>query len=234
MPGLAVPSTVLALVLFLCFVTPGLLFELLRERSRPARQYSAIRETSVVVAASVLFTLPAAALLLLLRLYLSKRFPASESKWFPDFEALAGKPAQYSATHLAQVIIFILALLAIAGLLAFVVDRIFRRLEPPGGKLRNNPIWFDLLDGPFRPSGAKAVIAAVELKNGGIVLGAVVGYESKADQALAWLVLRAHSQIEFAVSHPDGNLLPVGQQWQYMFIPGDEVRAVSAGFSDKE
>jgi hypothetical protein len=175
----------------------------------------------------------AAALLLLLHLYLAKWLPEFGKKWLPDFEAFAGKPAQYSASHLTQVIVFILALLAIAGLLAYGVDRILCHFESPGGKPRNNPIWFDLLDGPFRPPEAKAVIVAVELKNGGIVHGAVVGYESKGDQTLAWLVLRRHPLIDLAVRHADGNVKPIGEQWQYVFISGDEVRTVNASFSGK-
>lgn len=228
------PSTVLGLVLFLCFITPGLIFELLRERSRPARQYSVLRETSVVVVASVSFTVPAVLLLLLIRSYINRRSPDLENRWFPHFYALARAPAQYSASHLTQVVFFILATIALAGLLALVADQTLCQVYPSSGEVRNNPLLFDVLDGPYRPANAKSVIAAVELKNGAIIHGAILGHESKTDQTLAWLALRRHSQIDYAIRKPDGNLVDIPPQWRYILIPGDEVHTINASFSAKE
>jgi Family of unknown function (DUF6338) len=228
------PSTVLGLVLFLCFITPGLVFELLRERSRPARQYSVLRETSVVIVASVSFLVPAVLMLLLARSCVSERRPDLESQWFPHFYAMAKEPAQYSASHLAQVVVFILAAIALAGLLACATDLALRRRYPSAGAVRKDPLLFDVLDGPFRPTDARAVIAAVELKNGAIVHGAILGHESKTDQTLAWLALTQHSQIEYAIRQPDGNLVKIPDHWEYILIPGDEVRTISAGFSAQD
>lgn len=225
------PSTVLGLVLFLCFITPGLIFELLRERSRPARQYSVLRETSVVIVASVSFLVPAVLMLLFARFCIGERRPDLESQWFPHFYAMAKEPAQYSASHLAQVVSFIIAAIALAGLLACAMDLALRRRYPSAGAVRKDPLLFDVLDGPFRPPDARAVIAAVELKNGAIVHGAILGHESKTDQTLAWLAVRQHSQIKYAIRQPDGNLVEIPDQWEYILIPGDEVRAINAGFS---
>lgn len=146
---------------------------------------------------------------------------------------LADKPGQYSASHLVQVITFILALLVIAALLACAVDWILSWSEPRGGTLRNNPIWFDLLDGELRPPKAKAVVAAVELKNGGTILGALMGHEPKPDKTLAWLVLTSHPAASLAVRRPDGTQEPMGEGWQYVFIAGDDIRSVSTAFSSK-
>jgi 3-deoxy-D-manno-octulosonic-acid transferase len=179
------PSTLFALLLFLCFITPGLVFEILQERSRPARQYTALRETSIIVIASVAFALPAAIIILLVRV--------AARSWFPDFSELATRPAQYSASHLPQVIGFIVELIVLAVGFAWITDRVIRRRHPPHAVIRNNPTWFEMLDGQVRPDDTKAVIVSAELKNGASIQGAVKAHESGKDQALAWLVLQPHS-----------------------------------------
>jgi hypothetical protein len=216
------PTTILALVLFLCFATPGFAFELLRERSRSARQYSALRELSVIIVASVGLTIPAAIVLLLVRLKLRT--------WFPDFFQLATSPAQYSASHLPQVIGFVVALIVLAVLLALLFDTVLRRIDPPHGVIRNNPTWFEVISGRGRPRGAKAVIVSVELKNGASIQGAVKAHEPGKDQALAWLVLQPHSAIEFAVRNPDGTLVPMPKGWDYSVISGEEIRSASIAY----
>jgi Family of unknown function (DUF6338) len=227
---MGVPSTIFGLVLFLCFVTPGLLFELLRERSRPARQYSAVREPIVVIAASVMFTLPAALILLTLDSFLPSHYPSFGQKWLPDFEALAKQPGAYSSSHLAQVIAAIVALLVIAGLLALVTHGIICVIQPTSARQRPNPIWHDLIIGTDRPSKAKAVIVAVELKSGATVLGALMSQEPKPDKTMAWLVLTTHPQQEIQVRDANGTVRPLGPGWQYLFISGDDIRTVNVAF----
>jgi hypothetical protein len=90
-----------------------------------------------------------------------------------------------------------------------------------------------LLNGNDRPHKAEAVIIAVELKSGGTVYGSLLGYDRKPDKKFACLVVQKHSQIEFAIRRTDGILEKIGEQWPYIFIPFDEVSAVSAGFSAK-
>ena len=220
------PSTILALVLFLCFVTPGLVFELLQERSRPARQYSALRETSIIVVASVAFTLPAAIIILLVRL--------AERSWFPDFYQLADRPAQYSASHLPQVIGFIVELVLLAVGFAWITDRALRLRHPPHAVIRNNPTWFEMLDGQVRPEGTEAVIVSAELTNGASVQGAVKAHEPGKDQALAWLVLRRHSAIKFGVRSPDGTFVDIPPGWAYTVIAGDDIRSANIAYVKSE
>ncbi len=228
------PSTVLGLVLFLCFITPGLIFELLREHSRPERKYTVLRETSVVVVASVGLLLPATAVLLLARNCVGEVAPAFELRWFPHLYALAKAPAQYSASHLAPVVLFILLAVSLAGLFAYVADRALCWKYPSAGAVRPNPLLFDVLNGRYRPSNAQSVIAAVELKNGAAIYGAILGYESKNDKTLAWIAMMPHSQISYAIRKPHGTLEDIPRQWRYIFIPGDEVRTINASFSAKD
>jgi hypothetical protein len=220
------PSTLFALILFLCFITPGFVFEILQERSRPARQYTALRETSVIVIASVAFTLPAAIIILLVRLV--------ERPWFPDFYELANRPAQYSASHLPQVIGFVVELVVLAVGFAWIADRVFRRRYPPHAVIRNNPTWFEMLDGQVRPDDTKAVIVSAELKNGASIQGAVKAHESGKDQALAWLVLQPHSAISFGVRNPDGTFVEVPAGWANSVIAGDEIRTANIAYVKSE
>lgn len=215
------PSTILSLVLFLCFVTPGFVFELLRERSRPARQYTALRETSVIVVASVAFTLPAAIIILLVRL--------AERSWFPDFYELASRPAQYSASHLPQVIGFIVELIVLGVVFAWLADRVIRR-HPPHAVIRNNPTWFEMIAGQVRPADTEAVIVSAELTNGASIQGAIKAHEPGKDQALAWLVLQPHSAIKFGVRNPDGTFVDIPPGWAYTVIAGDEIRSANIAY----
>ena len=220
------PSTLFALILFLCFITPGFVFEILHERSRPARQYRALRETSIVVIASVAFTVPAAIIILLVRL--------AERPWFPDFSELASRPAQYSASHLPQVIGFVVELVVLAVGFAWIADRALRRRYPPHAVIRNNPTWFEILDGQVRPDDTRAVIASAELKNGASIQGAVKAHESGKDQALAWLVLQPHSAVSFGVRNPDGTFVDVPAGWAYSVIAGDEIRTANIAYVKSE
>lgn len=220
------PSTLFALILFLCFITPGFVFEILQERSRPARQYTALRETSIVVIASVAFTLPAAIIILLVRL--------AERPWFPDFSELANRPAQYSASHLPQVIGFVVELVVLAVGFAWIADRALRRRYPPHAVIRNNPTWFEILDGQVRPDDTRAVIVSAELKNGASIQGAVKAHESSKDQALAWLVLQPHSAVSFGVRSPDGTFVEVPAGWAYSVIAGDEIRTANIAYVKSE
>jgi 3-deoxy-D-manno-octulosonic-acid transferase len=220
------PSTVLALILFFCFVTPGLVFELLQERSRPARQYSALRETSIIVVASVAFTLPSAIIILLVRL--------AARSWFPDFYELTDRPAQYSASHLPQVIGFIVELVLLAISFAWIADRVLRLRYPPHAVIRNNPTWFEMINGQVRPEGTKTVIVSAELKNGASIQGAVKAHEPGKDQALAWLVLQPHSAIKFGIRNPDGTFVDVPPGWAYTVIAGDNIRSANIAYVKSE
>lgn len=172
-------------------------------------------------------------LLLQVRDCIARWRPELEEQWFPHLYPLASEPAQYSASHLSQVVFFVLTVVAVAGLLAFIADRVLRAREPSRGNVRTNPAWFDSLDVTYRPPNTD-VIVAVELKTNAMVHGGIQGYESKPDQTLAWLVLKEHSVIPFVVRKTDGTLEPIGKQWRYVFISGDEIRSVNATFAPAE
>lgn len=221
------PTSVLALVLLLCFATPGIIFEILRERSRPARKYSVLRETGLIVVGSVCFTLPAAGILL------AVGFVWQE--WLPDFPRLADKPKEYAASHLPQVVLFVVGVVAVAVLLAVIADYVSQWIRPPRSRISSSPSWFEVIDGVCRPDSAKAVIISVELKNGASVQGSVKGYEwGVDDHSLAWLVLQKHSKIQFASRTPDGKLTQIPAGWAYIVIQGNEVRTATVAYVNSE
>lgn len=100
--------------------------------------------------------------------------------------------------------------------------------------IRNNPTWFEMLDGQVRPDDTKAVIVSAELKNGASIQGAVKAHESGKDQALAWLVLQPHSAISFGVRNPDGTFVDVPAGWAYSVIAGDEIRTANIAYVKSE
>jgi hypothetical protein len=70
-----IPSTTAALVGFLFFVAPGLVWELTRERREPPREGSTFRDASRVALASVVFTTAGVGIIAIGRAW---------SEWFVD------------------------------------------------------------------------------------------------------------------------------------------------------
>lgn len=77
-----IPTSLAGLVLFVVLMTPGLVLVLRRERTVPARQISAFRETVRVVAASTGCLLLAGLLLTLLRALLPQATVDTSGHYF--------------------------------------------------------------------------------------------------------------------------------------------------------
>jgi hypothetical protein len=130
------PETVGTFVAFLLLVTPGLIFELLRDRSRPERVRSTFRETSVVVVASVAFSAIALAALLLIRLL--------RPEWLPSPTALVRSPTEYAAENLGLIARWLAAHVFLATGAAVGFHRLLRS-KWPGGNISPNPAWFEII-----------------------------------------------------------------------------------------
>jgi hypothetical protein len=219
------PATVTALIIFFCFVTPGLVFELLQERSRPARTYSALRETSLIVVASVCFSVPGIAVLLVL----ARLFPAQ----ILDLRQFANGPANYAVGNMERVFWVIVATMTLAIALAFVANLVIRRFGR-GGRFRENPTWYELIHGEAKPTHAEAVLVSVELKNGSYVNGAVKGYSFDPDQSLQTLVLCRHTELPLSIRDKAGQVKPLPDGWGYLVVAGSEIRTASVAYSRTE
>ncbi|WP_264028757.1 DUF6338 family protein [Mycobacterium mantenii] len=215
------PTSLLALIIFICFVTPGVVFELLRERRRPPRTYSTFRETGVIIAASVLFSLPAIVILFLIHGF--------EPRPFPDLQKLAESPGKYAPDHLGSVVGLIVAFVAVAVGIAAIWDlilQLFRRRAP----VTPFPVWYEILIGEARDKVGEAVGVLLELKEGGRVMGAVKTHGFNKDSELDWIVLEHNSLCPLKIGSPNGELKEPGKGWTYLAVSADEIRVAKIAY----
>ncbi len=127
------PQTFATLFAFLGLVTPGLVFQLIRENQRPALQESAFREASRVALTSLVFT---AASTLLLGL-LSVGWPNA----FADVPAWLNAGDKYASSNLGLVVWTISAEVALAAGLAGAAALFVDRLPLGSGAISKSSIW---------------------------------------------------------------------------------------------
>jgi hypothetical protein len=217
------PETIGSFIAFLLLITPGLVFELLRERSRPERVRSTFRETSVVVVASVAFSSVALGVLLVARVL--------QPGWIPSPTDLAESPGRYATDHLRLVARSFTIHLVLACGIAFGWHRLLR-WKFRGGEISANPAWFEIVRGNANPRKDR-VLMVVELQDGSAVRGVVKGYDLKPDQTLRTLVLGSNPANPLTTRQAaTGAESPVGSDWAYVVVPGDEIKIASVAFVD--
>jgi hypothetical protein len=215
------PTTLFALILFICFVTPGFIFEMLRERHRPSRSYSVLRETSIIVVSSVAFALPA--ILILVELH-TLHFPG-----FPDLQQLAEQPAKYSATHLTAVVWLIVGSVFFAVMMAVALDLALQRKQPARVVTRE-PAWSEVLIGKARPPDKEAAIVTIELMNGASIGGAVHSHGLNNNNELDWIVLQRHPKWPLKVRARNGKVDEVNKDWAYYMVPAAQIRVATVAY----
>lgn len=217
------PETVGSFVAFLLLVTPGLVFELLRERSRPERARSTFRETSVVVVASVVFSAVALVVLLVVR--------RVQPNWLPSPADLVESPGKFASDHLALVARTLAAHLVLACSVAFGWHRLLC-WKRPGGNISPNPAWFEIIRGNANPRKDR-VLVVVELPDGSAVRGVVKGYDLKPDQSLRTLVLGSTASNPLTTRQAEtGTESQLGKDWAYVVVPGEALKLASVAFVD--
>lgn len=127
------PQTFATLFAFLGLVTPGLVFQLMRESQRPALQESAFREASRVALTSLAFTAASTFLLAML----SVGWPAA----FADIPAWLTGGEKYAASNLGLVVWTVAAEVAIAASLAVVTALGIDKLRLDSGAISKSSIW---------------------------------------------------------------------------------------------
>jgi hypothetical protein len=156
-----VPNTAAALVAFLAFVSPGLVFELLRQRSRPALAQTTFVEISTVVLASLVFTSASLGLVRLLALWLGTWFVEPSSWLRGGWAYAADRPGRLAVTAAIE--------LGVACLLALGAHRLlnskqWRHVSKAMDKvvgtsgthvMRRHSAWWEILCGRI-PDGATA------------------------------------------------------------------------------
>ncbi len=139
-----IPQTVLSLVAFLFLVAPGLVFELRRERRRPTWEETAFREASRIALASLLLSVGAVLVLVVVGRWIPTLLP--------DVRSWLRNSRNYLPDHFGVVSRFLLLELGVALLLAVLADlalgvrrrstirplsawyRVFRAELPHGGQ----------------------------------------------------------------------------------------------------
>lgn len=178
------PDTFVGLVLFLAFLTPGLVFTLVRERRRPQRELSAFRETAQTVLVGLLCNS------LTLLAFSAIRLLAPDLT--PDVGDFVRSPSVHFQEHFAFNLWWAAGLLLFSCILGAVLGRTSRikvpiiRWSKPHVKLRQMELgsihfesaWYRLL----HHSDDEVVVCACFLDDGGWVSGYVQSYSTEVEE----------------------------------------------------
>lgn len=206
-----IPTTAAQIFLFLALVAPGLYYELLRERRRPAMGETAFREASRIALASVVFDLAAMGVLAIVRVI--------QPAWMPDPRLWLADPAAYLRGHYVLITWAALAGLLLALGFATLADQ----LRPSwGGDIRPGGIWFQL----FRVDRPDHTVPWVSLRltDGVEIAGFLAYYVPADDPALREIALRHNArgtglQLRKAEDQPVERL----DQWSDIVVRGDQI-----------
>jgi hypothetical protein len=171
-------SSLAALIGFLLLSAPGLIYEAVREKCRPAVEHTSLREAGRVTLASVTFTSAAAVLMALIRL-------ASPAGMFPD----PGKwvtSTTYQAGHwllaARTVIVGVVLACILAALAAWLLHRNAARMRP-------DPVaWLAYHEVKPKPS---RITAHVKLITGVVYSGILRGIDYTGDPGVRMVALDA-------------------------------------------
>jgi hypothetical protein len=179
---LAVPSNLVGLLLFVVLLAPGFVHVLRREAERPQRPISAFRETVLLALVSVTCDLAVLGLVVPARLLIPQLTP--------DVDALIRDPGGYARGHYTLIIVWGLALLIAACLLAVALangeltsraGRLARRLPglrwlapPPARSVQPISAWWRLFQEHNHPDAR--IYVGCELDDGSYVAGWLYSY----------------------------------------------------------
>lgn len=159
-----VPQTVVAFIGFLLLIAPGLLFEMLRERRRPAFQETAFREASRTAFTSLLFTAAALTLLAFVR--------AAWPGLMPDPGRWIREKGRYLETHYRLIAAFFMVEMVLASALALLADSVLKRQAT--GKIVQGDLWYQVFR-MDRPRG-KVPWVSLQLKDKTQIAGVLNHY----------------------------------------------------------
>lgn len=174
------PTTVVGLVLFVAFLTPGLLHYTQRRTLVPTGELSPLVETSTLIAISLATNLAALAMFGVLR--------SMTPEHTPDVGSLLRGPGEYVEDRFAYVVAWGAGLLALSCGLAIVAARwgwfrrtIVRAFAPV---IVNEPAWFHVFETtPQIPDGAPAYIyVGCDLKDGSYIAGRLAWYSTETSE----------------------------------------------------
>jgi hypothetical protein len=173
---MVVPQTFAAVAAFFLLVAPGAFFEIRRERRRPSKTESALREASRIVLASLVFSGLAAVVLALAQAV----WPANWPPLTPDFGSWLEQGSAYAADNLGLIARAAAAQFLVAILASYLTSRLLEYKER--GWYSSDSMWRRLLYTKV-PAGNDAYVR-VELESGAVYGGVATefGTSNKKDE----------------------------------------------------
>lgn len=157
-----VPESVAALYSFFAFVAPGLVYQLLRERDRPALKESAFREASRVALTSTLYTTLSVIALLGVR--------SSQPGWLADPTEWLAHGRAYAVANAGLVLRTSIVVVVLASVFAYLGHVLSERWRRDPDVVRTD-VWYQM----FKEDVPKGTVpwVVVKMSDGTVVWGHV-------------------------------------------------------------
>lgn len=207
------PATWLGVLLFVLFIAPGLLFDLLTERRRTGASESTFREISRVVLASIAFSGAGLAILLALR----QLFMPG---WLIDPDTFVRDGARYASGNYQ--VISLTLVLGVSIALALAIISHFALARGGGARIRKRSAWTRV----FKDDRPKNTFpyARIRLDDGSIYSGRVQDFTADLELDDRELVLRPPF---LRAKIGDGALTALPDYVERVVISGSKVQALS-------
>ncbi|WP_423462894.1 DUF6338 family protein [Promicromonospora sp. MS192] len=213
-----IPEGFATLYAFLGLVAPGLLFQFLRERARPALEETAFREASRVAITSLVFTTASIWILALV----SRALPGA----LIDLSEWIRLQSVYVGNHLWLVAWSVLAEVGLACLIAWLVAAALAKwFDDSGGRYSKTSVWH-LAFSASKPDG-KAAWVEVRLADDSKAWGYIHYFTTDLSLEKRELSLKGPG---LAVQPKGGDLKELDRT--YLVIPGPEIRRIGVSFKD--
>lgn len=221
-----------AILAFLGLVAPGLVFELLRERRRPAVSESAFREAGRVALTSLIFTVVSLAILGVVRLVTSPSPSngAAPSILLPDPAAWLAGGNTYLASNYHLVALALLIEVVLACGLAVSAHAVLSKAGFGRARIMDGSIWFHAMRSHV-PNNATHVMLHLRLTDGTRVKGVLRRYthgEKLDDQEL----LLGGDTLELA--RPGGDFVRIGSRSDFLIVRGERIAVMSGVYIAKD
>jgi hypothetical protein len=174
-----VPTTLGGLLIFVLFLTPGVLYDTSRKRRVPLKPSSGLVEAGTLVTASLLTNLVTLCLFGIARI----AFP----RHTPDIAAVVRGGESYILDHLGYLVLWLVLLWLVSSFLAviashFSLPRPLRLAFP--GHIVDSSAWYRVLnDEAYGENGEKRhVIAGLELRDGSYLSGEVTWFSTDVEE----------------------------------------------------
>lgn len=212
-----IPSTWIAALLFLLFVAPGLVFDLLSDRRRTLSSESTFREISRVALASTVFS---GIVLIILLAILQFMRPS----WLPELPRLITDGIPYAREHVWAIAWTLLAGTAASVILATATHLILVKARG-GAPIRQRSAWTRIFRDDV-PKGKYPYVRA-RLDDGTIYAGQLQDYSSDLTLDDRELVLRPP---HLRVKRTGGDWQAAPDQVERIAIRGVDIRSISVTY----